>query len=480
MYTSRPETIPLPALSKDPRPCPQYRTEMDSLGERQLPASAYYGVQTQRALENFGSLGKPLADYPALLIALATIKRACARANANLGTLPAESIAAVEQACIEIIDGLWHEQFPVSLLQGGAGTSTNMNANEVITNRALELLGHARGDYQHLHPNDHVNAGQSTNDVFPSALRLALYRQCDGLLASLARLAEAFSARAKAFSQAPKVGRTQLQDAVPMSAGDELQAFAASLHQCRDRIERNRAPLLTINLGGTAIGSCINSSAAFRENALNNLRALTGLPLAVAPNLYQASWDTGDLVDFSSGLKRLAITLSKISSDLRLLSSGPRAGLAELQLPKQQPGSSIMPGKVNPVLPELINQIAFDVIGRDHSLGHAAEQGQLQLNAFEPLMAECLFTSLERLLQGCDLLRTRCIDGLDVNTTRCSHNLQHSHALATQFNGLLGYSTTSKLISEAEQSGVNFIDLLRQKALVPEAVLTSALVQPPA
>lgn len=355
------------------------RTERDALGSRDIAAHHYFGVQTQRALENFGATGQPLANYTPLITALATIKRACAQANASLGVLPAAIAAAVLQACDELIAGQWHDHFPISLLQGGAGTSTNMNTNEVIANRALEILGADKGRYDLVHPNDHINAGQSTNDVYPSALRLALFNRCDALLRALDQLAQSFHAQATAATGIQKVARTQLQDAVPMAASDELQAFATSIAGCRARLAAAREPLLTINLGGTAIGSCINSSPEFRNLSFEHLRRATGLPLARAADLFQASWDTGELVDFSGALKRCAITLSKIASDLRLLSAGPKTGLGDLSLPKQQPGSSIMPGKVNPVIPELINQIAFDVSGRDHTLCLAAEQGQLQL-----------------------------------------------------------------------------------------------------
>ncbi|UTA47721.1 aspartate ammonia-lyase [Simiduia sp. 21SJ11W-1] len=466
---------PTAAMMPSANTAARTRTEQDSLGSRTLEDTHYYGIQTLRALENFSDISRPLSDYPQLIVALAAIKRACAEANGTLGLLPEASQAAIVQACNELMAGHWHQHFPVSLVQGGAGTSTNMNANEVITNRALEILGKPKGRYDLLNPNDQVNAGQSTNDVYPSALRIALYQTAQPLLAACSQLAKAFTARAELYKDVDKVARTQLQDAVPMAAADELRAFAQSLQQCMQRIDSTRTALLTLNLGGTAVGSCINSSAEFRELSLKNLCAITQLPLRRAADLYQASWDTGDLVDFSSTLKRLAVSLSKIASDLRLLSSGPQAGLAELSLPKQQPGSSIMPGKVNPVIPELINQIAFDVCGRDATLCQAAEHGQLQLNAFEPVMAECLFTSLERLRTGCELLRTKCVENLHVNGTQCTTNLHRSHALATRFNQVLGYVTTSRLILQAEQEGVNFIELVRRQALVTEQDLQAII-----
>ncbi|BFM10089.1 aspartate ammonia-lyase [Simiduia litorea] len=442
------------------------RLEMDSIGSRAIDSYVYYGVQTQRALENFSQLGKPLSAFPRLLTAMAQIKIACAQANAQTADLAPHLARAISNACEEIIQGQWHDQFPVSLLQGGAGTSTNMNVNEVVANRGLELLGHNKGEYQYLHPNDHVNCGQSTNDVYPTALRLALYYQSQTLTSELSELVQSFLKKGQAFSHIAKVGRTQMQDAVPMTLGQEFTAFGQSLQQCENRITTTTTHLLNVNLGGTAIGTGINASPDFRAHALGNLRILTGLNLKHSNDLLQASWDTGDLVDVSSTLKRLAINLSKIANDLRLLSSGPHCGFNEIHLPKMQPGSSIMPGKVNPVIPETINQIAFDVIGKDHAVCMAAEQAQLQLNAFEPLMAECLFTAMDRLLIGCQLLREKCVDHIEANTDQCEKNLRQSHALATLFNPLLGYKLTSELINESNQLKVSFVELVQQRKLL--------------
>lgn len=453
------------------------RPESDSIGSREIDNQAYYGVQTQRALENFSQLGKPLSAFPLLLTAMAQIKMACAQANASTGAIAPHQARAITDACEEIIQGQWHDQFPVSLLQGGAGTSTNMNVNEVVANRALEILGHNKGEYPLLHPNDHVNCGQSTNDVYPTALRLALYYQSQTLIAAVGELVRSLRLKSRSFAHITKVGRTQMQDAVPMTLGQEFSAFAQSLQQCENRIETTAETLLNVNLGGTAIGTGINASDEFRRQALQYLNAITGITLTHSNDLIQASWDTGDLVDTSSALKRLAINLSKIANDLRLLSSGPHCGLNEIHLPKMQPGSSIMPGKVNPVIPETINQIAFDVIGKDHSICMAAEQAQLQLNAFEPLMAECLFTAMDRLIIGCDLLREKCIDDIEANVEQCTKNLHHSHALATLFNPLLGYKLTSELIRESDRLNVPFVELVQNKRLLSSAQMDGLLVR---
>ena len=451
------------------------RLEIDSIGSRNIDNNAYFGVQTQRALENFSQLGKPLSAFPLLLTAMAQIKIACAQANASTAELAPHLAQAISQACEEIIQGQWHEHFPVSLLQGGAGTSTNMNVNEVVANRALELLGHSKGEYQFLHPNDHVNCGQSTNDVYPTALRLALYYQSQTLNAAVSQLIQSFGKKSDEFALINKVGRTQMQDAVPMTLGQEFAAFGQSLHQCENRLASTAELLLSVNLGGTAIGTGINASPDFRALALRKLSDITDLALKHSNDLVQASWDTGDLVDLSSALKRLAINLSKIANDLRLLSSGPHCGLNEIHLPKMQPGSSIMPGKVNPVIPETINQIAFDVIGKDHAVCMAAEQAQLQLNAFEPLMAECLFTAMDRLTVGCDLLREKCIDHIEANAEQCEKNLRHSHALATLFNPLLGYKLTSELISESNQLNIPFLELVQNRRLLSSAQMQGLL-----
>ena len=367
------------------------RSEHDLLGTREVPHDALYGVQTLRAMENFDISGIRLSHQPQLIRAMAMVKLAAVRTNLELGLLEDDMAAAIATACQEIIDGHWHGHFTVDLVQGGAGTSTNMNANEVIANRALELMGHARGDYQHCHPNNHVNLSQSTNDVYPSAVRVAVVLELEKLLDALQKLHTALEIKAAEFAEILKMGRTQLQDAVPMTLAQEFGAFATTTVEDIDRLRETSRLFLEINLGGTAIGTGINADPRYPEKAVQALAAVTGLQLSLTPNLVEATPDTGAFVMFSGVLKRVAVKLSKLCNDLRLLSSGPRAGINEINLPPMQPGSSIMPGKVNPVIPEVVNQVAFQVIGNDLTITMAAEAGQLQLNVMEPMIAFKLF-----------------------------------------------------------------------------------------
>jgi aspartate ammonia-lyase len=385
-------------------PSAERRTEHDLLGNRMLPAHAYYGIHTLRALENFPISGTPISIYPDLVTALACVKQAAAIANSELGLLDEERATAIRLACERIREGECLDEFVVDVIQGGAGTSTNMNANEVIANRALEIMGRARGDYRSLHPLEHVNMSQSTNDVYPTAVKLALHFGIHRLTAAMAELRVAFAAKAQEFAEVIKMGRTQLQDAVPMTLGQEFSTYAVMLEEDEQRLKEACLLIHEINLGATAIGTGINAHPEYAQRVCRRLSEITGIDLITASNLVEATQDAGAFVQLSGVLKRVAVKLSKTCNDLRLLSSGPRAGLNEINLPSMQAGSSIMPGKVNPVIPEVVNQIAFEVIGNDVTVSFAAEAGQLQLNAFEPIIAHSLFKSLKHLKNGCDTL----------------------------------------------------------------------------
>jgi aspartate ammonia-lyase len=429
------------------------RREQDALGWIDVPEDAYYGPQTARAVANFAISGTSISTLPDLVVALALVKLAAARTNRKLGDLPAHKADAIELACLEISAGQLHDQFVVDVFQGGAGTSTNMNANEVIANRALELLGRMRGEYDQLHPNNDVNLSQSTNDVYPTAMRLAVYSSAAGLSESLVRLAEAFEAKSAEFDDILKLGRTQLQDAVPMTLGQEFGAFAITIREDVSRIAEISRLLLEINLGGTAIGTGINADPAYSRLVVAELAEVTKLPLATAPNLVEACWDTGSFVLFSGMLKRTAVKLSKISNDLRLLSSGPRGGFGEINLPPMQPGSSIMPGKVNPVIPEVTSQVAFQVVGADLSITLASEAGQLQLNAMEPLIVFNLLTSIKLLCNAVNTLNEKCIAGITANPLKCAEHLDRSTALATALTPIVGYDMAAALAKEILATG---------------------------
>jgi aspartate ammonia-lyase len=451
------------------------RKEHDLLGERDVPAEFYYGIQTLRATENFPISGVSISHFPDLINALAQVKKAAAGANRELGLLDEAIARAVFQACDEIINGKWHIHFVVDMIQGGAGTSTNMNANEVIANRALEIMGFEKGDYGHVHPNNHVNLSQSTNDVYPTALRIALVYSTRKLVAVLGQLIASFRTKGREFAGVIKMGRTQLQDAVPMTLGQEFEAYAVTLEEEVERLTENASLFLEVNLGGTAIGTGICADPGYRKRAVRNLGEITGLPVRLAANLVEATQDTGAYVIFSSAVKRLAVKLSKISNDLRLLSSGPRTGLHEINLPKMQPGSSIMPGKVNPVIPEVINQIAFKVIGNDLAVTMAAEAGQLQLNVFEPLIAQSLFESIEMLRNGMETLKNRCVDGITANEAHCREMVERSIGLVTALVPLLGYETCTALAAEAMDRGRDVYGLVLEKALLTKERLEELL-----
>ncbi|MBI2311727.1 MAG: aspartate ammonia-lyase [Betaproteobacteria bacterium] len=451
------------------------RQEHDLLGERPVPAAAYYGVHTLRAMENFPITGTPISIYPDLVRALACVKQAAALANHELGLLDAERTGAIVRACEEIRAGKLHQQFVVDVIQGGAGTSTNMNANEVIANRALEILGHRRGEYRHLHPNEHVNLSQSTNDVYPTALKVAAYFGIFRLVDAMAVLRRAFEAKALEFREVLKMGRTQLQDAVPMTLGQEFSTYAVMLSEDEERLKEAASLIREINLGATAIGTGINAHPEYAERVCRRLSEITGIPLLTAPNLVEATQDCGAFVQLSGVLKRVAVKLSKTCNDLRLLSSGPRAGLGEINLPPMQAGSSIMPGKVNPVIPEVVNQIAFEVIGNDLTVSFAAEAGQLQLNAFEPIIAHSLFKSVTHLRNGCLTLAERCVKGISANRDRLQELVEHSIGVVTALNPYIGYSNATAVAREALASGRSVYQLVLEKGLLSREQLDDIL-----
>jgi len=451
------------------------RVEHDLLGERTVPDSAYFGIHTVRALENFPVSGNPIASHPHLIWSLAAVKEAAALANRKLGVLDPAKADAIVAACGEIRAGALQDQFRVDVMQGGAGTSTNMNANEVIANRALEILGHPRGAYEQLHPLDDVNAGQSTNDVYPTAARIALDRAAGDLLASLAVLRVAFEKRAAEFAGVVKLGRTQLQDAVPMTVGQELATYAVMIGEDELRLGEARLLLREVNLGGTAIGTGLNAVAGYREEVCERLAEIVGWELRSAPDLVEATQDCGAFVHLSGVLRRVALKLSKTCNDLRLLSSGPRAGFNEIDLPAVQAGSSIMPGKVNPVIPELINQIAFEIAGNDVAVGMAAEAGQLQLNAFEPVIVDKLLGGFAHLAAGCRVLATRCVGGITVNSVHLRESVEASAGLATALNPYLGYAAATAIAQEAERSGRGVLQLVLERELLDPAKVEQVL-----
>ena len=451
------------------------RREHDLLGEMEIPDEYYFGIQTMRAVDNFHISRVRLNFFPELIRALAEVKEAAARANRELGLLDPQIADAIVRACEELREGKLREQFVVDMVQGGAGTSTNMNANEVIANRALELLGHAKGQYQYCHPNNHVNLSQSTNDAYPTSVRIALVRSIEKLVASLRQLIAAFHAKGQEFAGIIKMGRTQLQDAVPMTLGQEFEAYAANLTEEIDRLESNMRLFFEINMGATAIGTGINAVPEYAGLCTKYLGEITGLPLLEASNLVEATSDTGAFIMNSSALKRLAVKLSKICNDLRLLSSGPRCGLNEINLPPRQPGSSIMPGKVNPVIPEVVNQVAFRVIGNDLTVTMAAEAGQLELNVMEPIIVYGLFESIEMLAHAIDTLREKCVVGITANEEICRRMVYHSIGLVTALNPYLGYETSSMLAKEALKTGKGIYDLVLEHGLMSQQELDQVL-----
>ena len=453
----------------------KFRIESDLLGELKVPADALYGVQTQRGINNYHISRKTMSMYHDFIIAIAYVKLAAVETNHTLGVINDEIAGAISQACREIIDGLWHDNFPIDMMQGGAGTSVNMNANEVIANRALEIMGHEKGDYQYCLPNDHCNCGQSTNDVYPTTIRLALIRMNKSLIGALTGLISALRYKCDEFKDCIKMGRTQLQDAVPMTSGQEFNAYANNLEEEILNLERNVILLHEINMGGTAIGTGLNAVPGFAKLCAANLSKLTGEAFVSAADLVEATPDTGAYVSYSSALKRLAVKLSKICNDLRLMASGPRCGLNEINLPPKAPGSSIMPGKVNPVIPEVVNQVCFKVIGNDTTVSFAAEAGQLQLNVMEPVITECLFESLIWMKNAIETLTEECVLGITVNKERCLEMVKNSIGIVTALNPYIGYKTSTKVAKEALETNRSVYDIVLEKGLMTQEKLDEAL-----
>lgn len=451
------------------------RTESDLLGELQVPESAYYGVQTQRAINNFKISNHQLADYPEFVKALGIVKLGAAQANNELKILSDDLYKAIEFASNELIQKKYLNEFPIDMIQGGAGTSTNMNANEVIANIALEHLGKQKGEYQFCSPNDHVNLSQSTNDAYPSALKIALFEMNKPLVDALESLATSFQNKAKEFENVIKMGRTQLQDAVPMTLGQEFEGFSNTLNKEVDNLHRVAQQLLVINMGATAIGTGLNALPGYAQLCTKKIATIMNEDVLLADNLVEATSDTSSFVDYSSALKRLCIKLSKICNDLRLLTSGPRTGLFEINLPPKQPGSSIMPGKVNPVIPEVVNQVCFKVIGNDTTISMAAEAGQLQLNVMEPIIGFSIMESIQYLTNAMNTLRVECIDGVTANTEHLKQEVLNSIGIVTALNPYIGYKASTKIAKEALETGGSVYKLVLEHNLLSKEKLDEIL-----
>ena len=452
-----------------------YRVENDLLGDLNVPETAYYGIQTQRAIDNFHISGVRLYQYPEFIKGLAYVKWAAAETNFTLGLLDEKLKNAIVAAAKEVIEGKFDKEFPIDMIQGGAGTSTNMNINEVLANRALEIMGYQKGEYQYCSPNDHVNLSQSTNDAYPTSIKLAAINSNIKLIGHLKLLIASFRKKGEEFKSVLKMGRTQLQDAVPMTLGQEFEAFAANLEEEIERLNQNSALFFEINMGATAIGTGLNAVPGYAKLCAENLAKVSGHPFVSAPNLIEATPDTGSYVIYSSALKRLAIKISKICNDLRLLSSGPRCGLNEINLPPMQPGSSIMPGKVNPVIPEVMNQVCYRVIGNDLTVTMAAEAGQLQLNVMEPVLTYAIMESMELLANGMDTLRLKCVDGITANVEHCREMVLHSIGIVTALNPYIGYKNSTKIAKEALESGKSVYNLVLEHNILSKEQLDDIL-----
>ena len=452
-----------------------FRTENDLLGDLQVPANAYYGIQTQRAIDNFKISGVKLYQFPEFIKGLAYVKWAAAETNFQLGLLDEKLKNAIVEAAKEVISGKFNREFPVDMIQGGAGTSTNMNINEVLANRALEIMGYQKGEYQYCSPNDHVNLSQSTNDAYPTSIRIAAVNSNIQLIEHLKALIASFRRKGEAFKHVLKMGRTQLQDAVPMTLGQEFEAFAVTLDEEVERLTQNCNLMLETNMGATAIGTGINAAPGYAKLCAENLAKVTGLAIVSAPNLIEATPDTGAYVIYSSALKRMAIKISKICNDLRLLSSGPRCGLNEINLPPMQPGSSIMPGKVNPVIPEVMNQVCYRVIGNDLTVTMAAEAGQLQLNVMEPVLTYAIMESMQLLSNAMDTLREKCIDGITANEAHCREMVLHSIGIVTALNPYIGYKNSTKIAKEALETGKSVYNLVLEHNILSQEQLDDIL-----
>ena len=452
-----------------------FRVESDLIGQREIPDSDLYGVQTLRGIENFEISKYHLNEYPLFIKGLAITKMSAARANYELRLLTKQKADAIEQACREIIDGKYHDQFPVDMIQGGAGTTTNMNANEVIANRALEIMGHKRGEYTYCSPNDHVNCSQSTNDAYPTAIHIGMYFSHLRYMEHFEKLIESFERKGKEFASILKIGRTQLEDAVPMTLGQTFSGFAAILRDEIKHLNEAANDFLTINMGATAIGTGICAEPGYAEKCVAALAEITGWDIKLSDNLVGATSDTSCLVGYASALKRVAVKVNKICNDLRLLASGPRCGLGEFNLPAMQPGSSIMPGKVNPVIPEVMNQICYKVIGNELCVTMAGEAAQMELNAMEPVMAQCDFESVDLMINGFDTLRTRCVDGITANADRCREEVRNSICIVTALNPVIGYKNSTKIAKEALETGKSVYDLVLEHGILTQKDLDTIL-----
>ena len=457
-------------MSKD-----NYRIESDLLGQKEVPADALYGVQTVRAIENFHISGRLMSEYPNFIKGMAITKKAAAIANAKVKMISQEQSEAIQAACDDLIAGKYHDQFPIDMIQGGAGTSTNMCANEVIANIALERMGKEKGEYEFCSPNDVVNASQSTNDAYPCAIHMAMFLEHEQFLPHLEAIIASLDAKAKEFSQVIKMGRTQLQDAVPMTLGQTFSGFAASLRGEIRNLNMAAREFLTVNMGATAIGTGICSKPGYSEACILALRKVSGWNINLADNLIEATSATSCMIQYSAAMKRLCIKINKMCNDLRLLSSGPRCGLNEIRLPQRQPGSSIMPGKVNPVIPEVMNQVCYKVIGNDMCITFASDNGQLELNVMEPVIAYTLFESVHLLENGLDTLRTLCIDDIQANEERCRQLVEGSIGIVTMLNPIIGYKQSTKIAKEAADTGRGVYDLVLEHKLLTKEQLDQVL-----
>lgn len=451
------------------------RVESDLLGARDIPQEALYGVQTLRGIENFEISHFHLNEYPDFISGLAITKMAAAKANHELGLLTDAQFKAITQACQELLDGKHYEHFPVDMIQGGAGTTTNMNANEVIANRALEIMGHQRGEYQYCDPHDHVNCAQSTNDAYPTAIHIGMWLSNGRLIKHFEELIAAFRAKGEEFKDIVKMGRTQLEDAVPMTLGQTFSGFAAILTDEIKHLKEAAADFLTVNMGATAIGTGICSKPGYAEKCVQALRDITGWDFKLSQNLVGATSDTSCLVGYASAMKRVAVKMNKICNDLRLLASGPRCGLGEFNLPAMQPGSSIMPGKVNPVIPEVMNQVCYKVIGNELCVTMSGEAAQMELNAMEPVMAQCDFESVDLLINGFDTLRTRCVEGITPNPDHCLEYVHNSIGIVTALNPVIGYDNSTAIAKEALETGKSVYDLVIEKGILDKEDLDKIL-----
>jgi aspartate ammonia-lyase len=470
------QTSPQPAPRQAPgKSTSPTRVERDLLGEKEVPAKAYYGVQTARALQNFQISGIPINRYPEFIQAWAIVKLAAARANTEVGAMKPDTLAAIEKASQALMTGRYNDQFMVDWYQGGAGTSTNMNANEVLANLALEMTGHNKGDYKVIDPHDDLNMSQSTNDSYPTALKVAFLLRNDKLVAELEKLSASFRAKGDAYMKILKMGRTELQDAVPMTVGQEFHAFANSIDTEIHALREAEKHLYGVNMGGTAIGTGLNAPKGFAQSAAAHLANLTNKPIVPANDLIAATWDQEGFVAYSSALKSTGIKLSKIASDLILLASGPRAGLNEIDLPALQPGSSIMPGKVNPVMPEMLNLVAFRVMSNDDAVTLAAHSGQLQLNAYEPIEGLVIMESQDLLLNASRALRTLCIDGMTVDEKVLANYIETTVGIVTALNPIIGYDKATELANEAYKSGKGILEIIREQHILSEEQIKDLL-----